>query len=89
MTTLIVRCGLSTTCQAFLRIFGDCRGLEVMTDRRVGNDRRRQHKNTPADRRMGERRGPPPRTWEVADFVAVEFHEDDPCPGAARPEGLA
>ena len=89
MTTLIIRRGLSTTCQAFIRIFGDCRGLEVMTDRRIGNDRRRQHKNTSAVRRMGERRRPPPRTWKVADFVAVDFHEDGPCPDTARPENLA
>jgi len=75
VTKLIVRRGLSATYQVFLRVFADSRRLEVIEDRR-SRDRRHQHESAPVDRRTGERRGPPPRTWDLADFIAVEPPEE-------------
>ena len=71
MTMLIVRRGLSHSYMAFLRVYARNRGLEVTIDRRAEERRRRETDILP-DRRRGERRGPVPRTWDQADFVAIE-----------------
>ena len=71
MTMLIVRRGLSHSYMAFLRVYARNRGLEVTIDRRAEERRHRQTDILP-DRRRGERRGPPPPTWQHADFIAIE-----------------
>ena len=71
MTMLIVRRGLSHSYMAFLRVFARHRGLEVTIDRRTGERRSREVTALP-ERRQAERRGPPPRTWDQADFIAIE-----------------
>ena len=45
--------------------------VEVAWDRRRG-ERRSAEATVHADKRSGDRRGDPPFTWEVADFVVVE-----------------
>lgn len=52
----------------------------VAWDRRKG-ERRDASSEAPAGRRSTDRRGKPPFTWEVADFVVVE----EPAPAPAKP----
>ena len=74
MTMLIVRRGLSHTYLSFLQMYARNRGLELMVDRRTEERRCRQVDTLP-DRRQGDRRGPPPPTWDQADFIALEPEE--------------
>ena len=74
MTMLIVRRGLSHSYMAFLRVYARNRGLVVTLDRRT-EERRSRRVDALPDRRQAERRGPPPNTWDRADFVAIESPE--------------
>jgi hypothetical protein len=53
--------------------------VEVVWDQR-GEDRRQKAATSAAERRASDRRGQPPFTWEVADFVVVA-----PKPQQKRP----
>ena len=45
--------------------------VEVMWDRREDEDRRQEPCLSDSERRARDRRGSPPFTWEMADFVVV------------------
>ena len=77
MTMLIVRRGLSHSYMSFLRVYARNRGLELTVDRRTDERRQRQVDALP-DRRQADRRGPPPHTWDLADFVAIEPPDKSP-----------
>ena len=71
MTMLIVRRGLSHSYMGFLGVYARNRGLKVTVDRRT-EERRHGQVDALPERRQGDRRGPPPHTWDLADFIAVE-----------------
>jgi hypothetical protein len=71
MKKLIVRRGLGESYYAFLRVFAASRRLDVTVDRRQ-SERRHLREQPPTDRRSGDRRGPLPGTWDLADFVAID-----------------
>lgn len=63
-------------------------GMDVVWDRRLG-ERRRRVETVPADRRAGERRGPPPASWGWPGLVIVEVPRTVPAPCLApRPRIL-
>jgi hypothetical protein len=67
---IVVRHDLSPAYYFFLRAFASSNQLRVVVDRRRV-DRRRRDGRIVGDRRMVNRRGPVPQTWELADFVLV------------------
>lgn len=76
MDTLIVRRDLSERYYQFLQVFARMRGLKLVVDRRV-TERRHHRDPVVQDRRTGDRRGPPPRTWTEADFIVVPGRSDE------------
>jgi hypothetical protein len=60
---------------AFLRrTFAERTNVRVMTDRR-SRDRRMRRETVHDERRRAERRGNPPPSWELADYVLVPVKE--------------
>jgi len=68
---LIVRRDLDERYHDFLQAFARVRGLDLIVDRRQ-RERRQRAASVEHDRRTGERRGPPPDSWQTADFIIVE-----------------
>jgi len=68
---LIVRRDIDARYHDFLQAFARVRGLDLIVDRRQ-SERRQRVASVERDRRTGERRGPPPVSWQTADFIIVE-----------------
>lgn len=68
---MIVRRDLSPAYYGFLRVFTKTNGLDLVVDRRVG-ERRKGFDRFGAGRRLQDRRGEQPATWEEGDFIVVQ-----------------
>jgi hypothetical protein len=58
--------------------FAEVPEIVVMVDRRCG-DRRRQESGGPTDRRRGERRAAPARTWTTLGFLTAPVLDQVTC----------
>jgi hypothetical protein len=67
---IFVRAGALDRFAALEGAFG-AEGVGVLWDRRVGDRRHGGGPGTPTERRRGDRRGPPPASWTLLDFVIV------------------
>ena len=72
MNSLVVPRGLSDDYYFFLKVSADANNVEFVVDRRVLAEVRRQTRPIDVDRRVGERRRPPPESWETSGFITVE-----------------
>jgi hypothetical protein len=70
MPILIVRRGLGPFFYKSLVAFAKDRDVTLVLDRRQ-EDRRRGRRRVDIDRRLGDRRGTPPPSWDRADFIVV------------------
>jgi len=68
---LIIRRGLAPEYVLFLETTGRLNGIEVIVDRRVGEERRASHVETAFERRVAHRRGAEPETWRRSGFISV------------------
>ena len=83
---IVVRRGALRRFDALTRKTADL-PVEVSWDRRTAN-RRASCEPVPVELRSGDRRKPPPFTWEVADFVVVDApQEEDATTTPAVPHG--
>jgi hypothetical protein len=55
----------------FLETTGRLNGIEVIVDRRLGEERRGPHVETIPERRVAQRRGAEPETWRRSGFISV------------------
>lgn len=69
--SMIVRSGLSPAYYGFLQVFAKANRLELVVDRRVGQ-RRRRFGRSGSERRLEDRRGEKPATWDEGNFVVVQ-----------------
>jgi hypothetical protein len=79
---IVVRRGAQRRFAALIQKTADLPAV-VTWDRRQA-DRRASAQPAPIDQRKSERRGKPPYTWEVADFVVVERPALEPAAGPRR-----
>jgi len=68
---LIIRRGLAPEYVLFLETTGRLNGIEVIVDRRLGEERRGPHVETIPERRVAQRRGAEPETWRRSGFISV------------------
>lgn len=66
----IVRRGCEDKLDFLKSTFVDRTRVRVIVDRRMG-ERRHARVGVAEDRRRADRRGPPPPSWELADYVLV------------------
>jgi hypothetical protein len=66
----VVRRGCEDKLEFLKSTFVDRTRVRVILDRRQG-ERRRARMGVPVDRRKADRRGPPPPSWDLADYVLV------------------
>jgi len=69
MDVIIVRRGCQERFEQLREVFSD-EDVEVLWDRRA-DDRRHQEGEVPLDRRVRDRRRPPPRSWTALDFIVI------------------
>jgi len=82
---IVVRRGALRRFDALTRKTADL-PVEVSWDRRTANRRSsREPAPAAAELRAGDRRKPPPFTWEVADFVVVEAPQEEDDDNSGRP----
>lgn len=67
---LIVRQDCEEKLVFLRRAFAQRERVKVIFDRRT-TDRRQRTQPVSADRRRSDRRGPPPPSWDIADYVLV------------------
>jgi hypothetical protein len=77
MDALIVPRGLSDDYYFFLKVSAQANDVEFIVDRRAPGDLRRQTQPVAAERRLGDRRGPLPPSWQTYGFITVE-RQDTP-----------
>lgn len=66
---IIVRRGCPDRFEQLSQVFAGEK-VRVLWDRRAG-ERRRQEGGLPLDRRVRDRRRPPPRSWTALDFIVI------------------
>lgn len=72
---LIVRRGLSESYYGFLRIFARANRIAIIIDRRTRE--RRRYDTRQSERRLVDRRGPVPTTWDGGDVVVFARRPPD------------
>ena len=70
MNALILRQGMDDDYYRFMKIIADANGIELIVDRRT---RERRHDIAPdvVERRVTDRRGVPPPSWQIDGFIAI------------------
>jgi hypothetical protein len=84
MDVIIVRRGCRERFEQLRQVFSE-EDVTVLWDRREG-DRRRRQTAVALDRRVRDRRRPPPRSWTALDFIVIP---DRSANGAADRTGTA
>ena len=70
MNGLILRRGMDEDYYRFMRIIADANGVALIVDRRT-HDRRHDAGSRVTERRVTDRRGEPPASWQTEGFIAV------------------
>ncbi len=68
---LVVRSGLSERYYEFLAIFARVNRIGIILDRRAFERRHPDVGRAILERRLADRRGPPPATWQSGDVVVL------------------
>lgn len=80
---LVVRSGLSERYYEFLGIFARVNRIGLILDRRSHERRHPDTARALLERRLSDRRGPPPATWQSGDVVVFrERQTGATAPGA-------
>ena len=66
---LVVRRGLSASYYDFLRIFARANRIAIIFDRRMHERRHPDSLRSSGERRLADRRGPVPASWDGGDVV--------------------